>query len=76
MLYYSRHTHINIKYNKPLSDFLTDVFDEFVHWFMGPVCLGRENKLICFNSLISESKGPSLAVIRTNLSSDSYFYTN
>lgn len=76
MLYYSRNTYINIKNNKPLSDFPTDVFDEFVHWFMGPAYLGTENKLICFNSLISESKGPSLAVIQTSLTNDSYFYTN
>lgn len=67
-------TRLDSKSNKPLSDFSSDVFGKFVCWFMGPASLGGENKLIYFNSLILESKGPSLAVIQTNLSSGSYFY--
>lgn len=63
--------YLNVKDNKPISDFSTDIFDEFVHWFMGSASLGGANKLIHFNSLISESKVPSLA-----LSSDTYFFTN
>lgn len=76
MLYCSGNTYLNIKINKPLSDFSTDVLDEFVHWFMGSESLGGANKLIHFNSLISESKGPGLAVMQTNLSSDTCFITN
>lgn len=71
MLYCSRNMYLNVKDNKPISDFFTDVFDEFVHWFMGSASLEGANKLINFNSLISESKGPSPA-----LSSDTFFFTN